>query len=94
MKISAVLSEFRLYLCNEWINRIPSHTLRNSYYKYFMGLIYNKFELNSIRLEVLGTNDRAIHLYNKLGFKNLGILPEKIKRNGQVIDVILMEHTR
>jgi acetyltransferase-like isoleucine patch superfamily enzyme len=42
MKISAVLSEFRLYLCNEWINRIPSHTLRNSYYKYFMGFQIGK----------------------------------------------------
>ncbi|WP_309385077.1 acyltransferase [Cerasicoccus frondis] len=33
----SALSEFRLYLCNFWVNRIPSHTLRNAYYQYVMG---------------------------------------------------------
>ena len=42
MKISAILSEFRLYLCNEWIKKIPSHTIRNSYYKNFMGFQIGK----------------------------------------------------
>ncbi len=37
MKIMRFLSELRLYICNELVNRIPSHTLRNFYYKHFMG---------------------------------------------------------
>jgi len=35
-----VLSEFRLYLCNEWIAGIPSYALRHFYYRRVM-----KFEL-------------------------------------------------
>lgn len=30
------LSEFRLYLCREWISTVPSHTLRNSFYQRLM----------------------------------------------------------
>ena len=35
-----MLSEFRLYLCNYWVNKIPSHLLRLWFYKIFM-----KFDL-------------------------------------------------
>jgi len=31
-----VLSEFRLYLCNEWVAGFPSHTFRNFYYRNIM----------------------------------------------------------
>lgn len=34
------ISEFRLYLCNNWINCIPSHTIRLLYYRKVM-----KFQL-------------------------------------------------
>lgn len=63
-------------------------------YRDFIKRIYEKFNLKMIRLEVLSTNDRGIHLYNKLGFKTIGVLNNKIKRNNQEIDVILMEHTK
>jgi acetyltransferase-like isoleucine patch superfamily enzyme len=31
-----VISEFRLYVCNEWIAGIPSHSIRNFYYRKVM----------------------------------------------------------
>ncbi len=31
-----VISELRLYICNNWINHIPSHSLRKWYYKHIM----------------------------------------------------------
>jgi maltose O-acetyltransferase len=31
------LSEFRLYVCNEWVTHIPSHAIRNYYYRRMMG---------------------------------------------------------
>jgi len=31
-----ILSEFRLYLCNNWVNKIPSHFIRISFYKSVM----------------------------------------------------------
>lgn len=37
MKISSFLSELRLYFCNNWICKIPSHTIRNFYYQKVMG---------------------------------------------------------
>ncbi|MDI1235361.1 MAG: acyltransferase [bacterium] len=37
MTINSFLSELRLYFCNEWINKVPSHAIRNFYYKHFMG---------------------------------------------------------
>lgn len=36
MKIKEFVSELRLYLCNEWIAKFPSHTVRDFYYKKVM----------------------------------------------------------
>lgn len=47
--------------------------------------------IDSIQLEVLSTNTRAINLYKKLGFVDIGISNEKIKRNDAIIDSIIME---
>lgn len=40
--LSRFLSEFRLYLCNEWMNAIPSHTIRRWYYRKVMGFKIEK----------------------------------------------------
>lgn len=37
-----LLSELRLYLCNNWINKIPSHTIRLWYYRKIMGFQIGK----------------------------------------------------
>jgi len=36
------LSEWRLYLCNEWVACLPSHNLRNLYYKKVMKLQFGQ----------------------------------------------------
>ncbi len=41
-------------------------------------------------LEVFANNERAIHLYEKVGFREAGRTPKKINRNGQFEDDILM----
>ena len=61
-----------------------------SYLK-FIDKIYNEFKVDSIKLEVLSTNTRAKNLYNKLGFKEIGISNEKIIRDNTQIDSIIME---
>lgn len=57
----------------------------------FIKKINNEFELDNIKLEVLSTNIRAKNLYNKLNFKTIGISEEKIIRNNEEIESIIME---
>lgn len=47
-----------------------------------------RFEV--IRLSVFVNNDRAKHLYEKLGFIEHGVLPRSIKRNDRFYDEVLM----
>lgn len=61
-----------------------------SYLK-FIDKMYNEFNVNSIKLEVLSTNVRAKNLYHKLGFVEIGISEDKIIRDGIEIDSIIME---
>jgi RimJ/RimL family protein N-acetyltransferase len=59
-------------------------------YKLFIPYLFGKYNLHKISLEVLSTNQRAINLYKKLGFKFEGIKREEIYKNGQWIDSIIM----
>lgn len=59
-------------------------------YKKFIPKIYDMFEVETIKLEVLSTNDRAINLYKKLGFIEI-CKSNKIIRDNQEIDSIVME---
>jgi acetyltransferase-like isoleucine patch superfamily enzyme len=42
MALKEIVSEFRLYIGNEWISRIPSHRFRNFYYRKVMGFDIGK----------------------------------------------------
>jgi RimJ/RimL family protein N-acetyltransferase len=53
--------------------------------------MYNEFNVNSIKLEVISTNVRAKNLYHKLGFVKIGISEDKVIRDGVEIDSIIME---
>ena len=44
----------------------------------------------AIELEVFATNGPAIDLYEKLGFKTVGIIPKKILRGGRFTDIVRM----
>jgi len=46
--------------------------------------------LEILELRVYANNDRAIHLYKKLGFKGFGRLPRGIKRDDGYVDRIYM----
>ncbi len=59
-------------------------------YKKFIPFIFEKYNLNKISLEVLSTNDKAIHLYKKLGFKIEGIKREEILKKEIFVDSIFM----
>jgi ribosomal protein S18 acetylase RimI-like enzyme len=43
-----------------------------------------------VELEVLAINDRAKRLYEKVGFKTVGVVPNKILRDGKSIDIVSM----
>jgi RimJ/RimL family protein N-acetyltransferase len=60
-----------------------------SYVK-FIKKLYDEFNVQTISLEVLETNTRALNLYTKLGFEKVGISDEKIIRDGNTIDSIFM----
>jgi RimJ/RimL family protein N-acetyltransferase len=60
-------------------------------YLEFIKFLKNKFNIKCLKLEVLSINNRAMHLYEKLGFKKIGISEEKIQRNDQEIESIIME---
>ena len=49
-----------------------------------------KAGLKTIELEVFATNSRAFHLYEKVGFRQVGLIPKKIFRNDRFTDIILM----
>ena len=59
-------------------------------YVRFIQLIFEIYDLHKISLEVLSTNQRAINLYKKLGFKIEGVKREEVLKNGIWIDSILM----
>ena len=59
-------------------------------YKEFIPILFEKYNLNKISLEVLSTNNIAISLYNKLGFKLEGVKRQEVNKNGRYVDSIIM----
>ncbi len=46
--------------------------------------------LKTIQLEVFANNPRAVHVYEKTGFRQSGRIPKKMLRRGKFIDSIVM----
>jgi ribosomal protein S18 acetylase RimI-like enzyme len=46
--------------------------------------------LKTIELEVFANNPKAIHVYEKVGFKQVGRIPKKIFRGERFTDIIVM----
>jgi RimJ/RimL family protein N-acetyltransferase len=46
--------------------------------------------LKMVELYVFSTNERAMHLYEKVGFRVTGKIPKEICRRGTFIDHIIM----
>ena len=49
-----------------------------------------KAGLKTVQLEVFANNPRAIHVYERTGFKESGRIPKKMLRYGKFIDSIVM----
>ena len=49
-----------------------------------------KMGLKMLTLGVFSSNDRAIHVYGKVGFKETGKIPKEIYKDGKYIDHIIM----
>jgi RimJ/RimL family protein N-acetyltransferase len=50
----------------------------------------SRADLKTIQLEVFANNPRAIHVYERTGFKESGRIPKKMLRNSKFIDSIVM----
>lgn len=59
-------------------------------YKILIPYLFEYYSLNKLSLEVLATNQRAINLYLKLGFKYEGMKRQEIYKDNVYIDSILM----
>lgn len=59
-------------------------------YKQFIPFLFTELNLHKISLEVLKTNQRAINLYEKLGFVFEGIKRDEVYKNEKWIDSIIM----
>lgn len=60
-------------------------------YLLFIEKLKKEYHIKKIQLEVLSNNQRAINLYNKLGFKQIGVTDNKIIRNENTLESIVME---
>lgn len=52
--------------------------------------LFNNHGMHRIYLEVIKFNEIALSLYEKIGFKQTGIFPEKVFRDGKWHDSIIM----
>lgn len=41
-------------------------------------------------MEVYATNERARHVYEKMGYREIGLIPKKVFRDGMYIDSVTM----
>jgi len=60
-------------------------------YLMFIDFLKKKYSINKLKLEVLSTNKRAKHLYEKIGFSVIEIKRNDIFRDGEYIDNFVME---
>jgi RimJ/RimL family protein N-acetyltransferase len=54
-------------------------------------IVFDEMKFNKMKTMVLENNKIAINLYKKFGFKKIGKLNKKLKRNSKELDVFIME---
>jgi RimJ/RimL family protein N-acetyltransferase len=63
-------------------------------YSWLLDYLFLQLNMHMVYLEVLESNERAIHVYERLGFRVDGRLRQRIFRNGTYEDSILMSLLR
>ena len=63
-------------------------------YAWLFWYLFDNLNMHVLYLEVLSTNKLAISLYEKLGFKQVGMYPQKIFRDGEYVDSLLFSLLR
>ena len=59
-------------------------------YKALFAYCFLELNVHRIWLEVLETNTRGVHLYEKLGFKREGVLRDAVYRGGAYVGYVVM----
>ena len=59
-------------------------------YLKFIPFLFKELDLHKISLEVLETNERAAHLYTKVGFVIEGVKREETLKDGKYVNSIVM----
>lgn len=67
-----------IYIGADIMPQFTGNGLGFSAYKQFMKFMFEEFKLHKISLEVIDTNENAIKLYEKLGFKHEGTKREEV----------------
>jgi RimJ/RimL family protein N-acetyltransferase len=63
-------------------------------YRWLLNHLFNELNFHSVYLEVIETNERARHIYEKLGFRLDGRLRDRIFRDGRYWDYLYMSLRR
>ncbi|WP_164215747.1 GNAT family protein [Virgibacillus sp. YIM 98842] len=58
--------------------------------KVLLAYAFLELNLHRVSLRVFSLNEKAIHIYHKLGFVEEGVMRQSLYRNGQWHDIILM----
>ena len=59
-------------------------------FELLINYLFKEMNIRKILLNVFATNKRAIHVYEKLGFKIEGTLKDHVYRDGQYVDEVVM----
>ncbi len=74
--------------------QVRSQGYSKKVYAWLLDYLFHQLNMHMVYLEVLQSNERAIHVYRRLGFQEDGRLRERIFRNGTYEDSILMSLLR
>lgn len=83
--------------CAVGLDIVPEHRGKGHsarIYRWLLDYLFRQLNMHMVYLEVLESNDRAIHVYERLGFRIDGRLRERIFRNGTYENSILMSLLR
>jgi diamine N-acetyltransferase len=83
--------------CSIGLDLVPQHRgkgLSAKVYAWLLDYLFLQLNMHMVYLEVLESNERAIHVYERLGFRIDGRLRQRIFRNGTYEDSILMSLLR